>query len=180
MRRLTIAALVAASCATAPPAAKTPDWPQVPPIIAEAICVKLRAEGIGSETPLMLVNQTQPIITANAIASLGRLFFKRGQGLGDPVRLAANAISGQQMIPVSATGTCAWQVVSTTESNRYQDTMVVQVSVPFVNPYAKGESGLFARLLVAGGNAQWYWVPTAWQGNQWRIGRVMSLDVSGE
>jgi hypothetical protein len=58
--------------------------------------------------------------------------------------------------------------------------LVVELSAPFVNPFVRGESGLFARMSAGGQGSQWYWIPIAERNGQWAIGRVTPLELHEE
>jgi hypothetical protein len=177
MKRIAaITLLLAIRCATAPPATP-PQWTEVPPSILNALCARLRTEGVSSESQVAIVNQTQPIITANSMLALGRQYAKGGNATG-----MADALNqALAPLPVSTTGaSCAWTPIAHLDPRRDHERMVVQLSAPFVNPFQRSEAGLFARFSVGGQAPQWYWIPLAEAKGQWMIGGIMPLDLHEE
>lgn len=137
--------------------------------------MKLRAEAIG-DSRLGLVSETQPLISGASISSLAQAYhFKRGY---DAIEIASQANAGRPVIPVTFEGSsCRWRPVAAIDPVSHSDVMLMEISNPMVNPFARGESGVFARLSVGGRDAQWYWVPTSWREGRWRVGRVVAIEL---
>ena len=166
--------LMMAGCASVPRKPTTPpDWTEIPPSIAEALCAKLRSEAISSEATIGMVKTTQPLVTPSSIHSLGTIYPAKGSSA-----VVADAVTaGQRRLPVNLTGSsCRWRAIETADT-RSRDEMLLQLSAPFVNPFAPSEAGLFARLTLAGHDAQWYWVPLAQRKGVWAIGYVLPMDL---
>ena len=175
MRLVTLVALFAAACASAPNATPPP-WTEIPPHIAEAFCARLQGEGISTAGTLAIVNKTEPIATAGAMSALASVYYKpagNGIGMADMVRSTTSAL------PVSVAGatSCSWQPIDAVHATDHRDWVVVQFSSPFVNPYAPKESGMFARMSIGGQNAQWYWIPLASRGGVWAIGTIVPMEL---
>lgn len=175
MKRIAVVlSLFLFGCASAPRKPTTPpDWTEIPPSIAEALCAKLRSEAISSDATIDLVKTTQPLVTPSSIHSLGTIYPSKGSS----AVLAAAVAASQQRLPISTSGaSCHWRPIETSEARKH-DEMLLQLSAPFVNPYAPGEAGLFARLTLGGHDAQWYWVPLAQRKGVWAIGFVLPMDL---
>jgi hypothetical protein len=164
--------LLLAGCATKPPTT-APDWTELPPSIAEALCAKMRSEAVSSEATISVLKTTQPLVTPASIHSLGTIY----PAVGKAAIVADAVIAGQKRLPINLAGTsCQWKPIDAVDT-RSHDEMILQVSAPFVNPYARTEAGLFARLTLGGHDAQWYWVPLAQRKGVWAIGFVLPLDL---
>ena len=161
-------------CASVPRKPTTPpDWTEVPPSIAEALCSKLRSEAISSDATIDLLTMTQPLVTPSSIHSLGTIYPSKGSS----AMVADAVVAGQRRLPINATGSsCHWRPIDTVQA-RSHDEMALELSAPFVNPYAVGEAGLFARLTLGGHDAQWYWIPLAQRKGVWAIGFVLPMDL---
>lgn len=174
MKRLAVllSLLLLFACASAPPTT-APEWGELPPSIAESLCAKMRAEAVSSDATIAILKMTQPLVTPSSIHSLGTIYGGKGSAA-----IAADAVvAGQKRIPINLTGTtCRWKPIDVVDA-RVHDEMVLQLSAPFVNPFAKSEAGLFARLTLGGHDAQWYWVPLAQRKGVWAIGIVLPLDL---
>jgi hypothetical protein len=181
-RLLGIAFLLLNACATSKPPPPPIDWMEVPAAALEAICTNsIRGEGIGRQTPIFVVDHTQTLITPPSVSSLRRAFFgKTGEGLNEGVALAEKIRNEVHMVPVSlptASASCTWRAMTRYDSAHDYDKMILQLSTPFRNPYAKNEYGLFARLSVGGQAAQWYWIPMEMPKGKLTVGRVIPLDI---
>ncbi|HJW94367.1 MAG TPA: hypothetical protein VJ901_12190 [Thermoanaerobaculia bacterium] len=178
MKRLLPALLLLAACATAVPPAKMPEWTEVPAPILNAFCSRVRSEGVSRESQISVVKTTQPIVTASSLRSLGESYFK----IGDTVMLAEALNAALKPLPLSITqgGSCAWKPIDHLDTRRDHEVLVVELSAPFVNPFVRGESGLFARMSAGGQGSQWYWIPIAERNGQWAIGRVTPLELHEE
>ena len=172
MKRL-LPLLLALGCASAQPT-HPPQWTELPPLVLDAFCASLRLEAMGKDTPIVVVRLTEPLITTNSMRALGDAYFKGGV----PAQYARSLNEVLHPMPVSVpTGNCAWQPVDRFDTQRHGDAWILQLSDAFVNPYARGEAGLFGRLTVGGHDPQWYWLPLAEQKGVWAAGRVAALDL---
>jgi hypothetical protein len=181
-RTLAIAALLLGACATAKKPAPPINWTEVPAAALDAICTNsIRGEGIGRQTPIFVVDHTQALITPPALGALRRAFFsKTGEGINEGAAQAERIRSEVQMVPVNlptASASCTWRAMTRYDAAQDYDKMILQLSTPFRNPYAKDEYGLFARLSVGGQAAQWYWVPLQQIEEKLLVGHVISLDI---
>jgi hypothetical protein len=178
MKKLLPALLLLAACATAIPPAKTPDWTEIPAPILNAFCARARNDGISRESQMLIVKTTQPIVTASSLRSLGEAYFKAG----DTVMLAEALNASLKPLPLNVApgGTCNWRPIDRIDSRRDHELLTVELSAPFINPFVRGESGLFARMSVGGQAPQWYWIPVAERGGQWAVGGVMPLELHEE
>ncbi len=165
------ALLLLAACASPPPAT-APDWQQLPPLISEAICGRLRAEAISTSNPILIVKTTEPIITGPSVRSVAHLYFKDTEAS----TLAAALSTGEPM-PVLLGSSCAWEPIERLNARKHADRLVLQLSKPFVNPFARSEAGVLARLSIGGHDAQWYWIPLAQRKGRWLIGTVLPMDL---
>lgn len=170
MKRFALVVLLAASCASAPPA-QPPDWTAIPPGVVEALCAKLRSEAISSDSAIAIVGTTEPLITPASIRSLGESY---GRGMG-VLPLAAPASEAPLPVTVASSSSCTWMHIDRLDTEHHVDVMVVQISRPVINPYAPAEAGLFARFTVGGRDAQWYWIPIAERKGRWLVGYVIPL-----
>ncbi|SRR5581483_2986260 len=177
MKKLLPALFLFAACASAPPA-RPPQWSEIPAPILNALCAKLHSEGVSHESQISLLKTTRPLITANSIGGLGRAFGKQG----DSAMMADVLNSSLQPLPLAVTqgGNCNWRPVDRIDARRDHETLIVEVSAPFVNPFERGEAGLFARMSVGGQAPQWYWIPVAEHNGAWAIGMVLPLDLHEE
>ena len=176
-RSLPALLLLLAACASITPS-KNPEWDAVPAPILSAFCSRVRGEGLSREAQMLLVKKTQPLISASSIRALGEAFYRQG----DSAMIAATLNNMLKPIPltITADGTCSWRAIDTIDARRDHEMLVVQLSTPFVNPFARSEAGLFARMSVGGQAPQWYWIPVAERNGQWAIGTVLPLDLHEE
>jgi len=173
--RLAALLLFAAACATAPPPPPAPKWTEVPRGVLDTFCAKLHDEGVSAETRMDVVSTTQPLISPDSISGLAEmLMYTRGF---DPYAVSqwANRDAGPLPVVVPA-GSCAWRAVDE-KARRSPDTMTVELSSPFKNPFARKESGLFARISLARDSATWYWIPLAEREGRWVVGRPVLLSM---
>ena len=178
MKRLLPALLLLAACASTAPPATPPDWNEVPASILNAFCARARDEGLSRDSQILVVKTTQPIVTALSLRALGEAFFK----VGDTVMLAEFLNTKLKALPLTVTegGTCNWLPIERVDRARHHERITLELSAPFINPFVRGESGLFARMSVGGQAPQWYWIPVAERGGQWAIGKVLALDLHEE
>lgn len=162
--------LFVAACATKPePIAVAPS--DVPPSALDSICARARHEGITGEVDV--VKTTEPLITRESIVALADA--AAYQGKDDPARIAAALTAKTQKltVPISRKG-CDFRVVDTVDDAR-NDTMVLQISAPILNPFVRGTAGFFARLSLGNEAAQWYWVPVSIREGTWYAGTPIIL-----
>jgi len=166
--------LFLAGCASVPRQPTTaPDWTELPPSITEALCAKLRSEALSSEATIDLVKTTQPLVTPSSLQSLATIYPSKGKS----AVVADAVVAGQRQLPINVGGgSCRWRPIDTMDAGSH-DNHVLQLSAPFVNPFAPSEAGLFARLTLGGHDAQWYWVPLAQRKGVWAIGFVLPMDL---
>lgn len=165
--------LAAAACASAPPTV-APTLTSIPPRVAEAFCGRLLGEGISADTPIMVVRTTQPLVNGASIQSLGRVY-----GKAPDAATSADALHTVPGIPVATAGsrTCAWREIDAIDAIKHAQMHTLEFSTPFVNPFTRGQSGLFARLSIAGRDAQWFWIPLAQRDDMLGVGDVMPMDL---
>jgi len=182
MRRLSCAFVsvsavvaLATSCATAPKTT-APKLTTVPSIVVEAFCTKLRSEGIASDAELHVVRTAQPLVNGPSLESLSHLYFKSGDA-GGPAQVLGGTTP--QVVPVDFANahSCGWTGVDRLDPLKHAQLTIVEFSVPFVNPFTHGESGVFVRMSIGGHDAQWYWIPLAERNGQLGVGLVLALDL---
>ena len=182
---LTVAAVaLCLSCRSAPAIAEREPvtWSRVPSSVLDALCASsIRNEGIGRQTTINVVPRSQSLVTAASLVSLRRAYLvKPGKGLESTPQLAQSIAGELTSIPVeipTAGRSCNWATLERFDRARDNDKMILQVSAPFANPYAKSQWGAFARLTVGGEAAAWFWVPMMTRGGAIALGHVMALDV---
>ena len=162
-----------AGCASKPPI-NPPTWTEVPAVVTDAMCGRLRGEAISGDATIAIVQTTQPLVSQRSLQSLGAMYNRAG----NPSAIMQSMASLSQPLPVRITEQCHWKPITTINPDAH-DEMVLQLSSPFVNPFAPQEAGVFARLSLAGRDAQWYWVPMAQRKGQgpWLIGMVLPMDL---
>ncbi|HEX6088409.1 MAG TPA: hypothetical protein VF266_28010 [Thermoanaerobaculia bacterium] len=165
--------MLAAACATKPPAP-----PLVPPdavsaAVLEGLCGRLRIDAIASPTaPLAVVSETRPLATQQSMSALAMT----ARGRIRTNRIAASAVEANRAVPVQVqNGQCTWRAVAPAQLDRHHHEMVVELSAPAINPYAQKEAGVFARVAVGGEGASWYWISLHPYGDQWAVGNVSVL-----
>ena len=176
---LSLLLLFSVSCASPKPPMVAPVWTTVPPIVLEALCSKLKDEGVPSATSIAVVKMTQPLASGRAVAALANLSFKKKKGSAH----AADDVSAtMSRMPVSIPngGGCAYHPIDALDRERDADMMVVQVSSPFVNPYAPNEAGVIAQYSLGGQASQWYWIPFGKRGDEWGVGLAMPLAMPSD
>ena len=175
VHRSALIVLLLAACATAPPPPPAPKWTEVPRGVLDAFCAKLHDEGISAETRLEVVATTQPLITAQSMSGLAEMMdYARAfdaHAVADEANRDAEPLA--VMVP---TGSCAWRAVEET-ARRTPDTMTVELSSPFKNPFARKTKGLFVRISLAGDSATWYWLPLGERDGRWVVGRPVLLGM---
>lgn len=177
-------AFLLASCASRPPATPfaAPVWDQLPSTVAEAVCVRARGEALSQSAPIAAIDVTQPaIVNGSSIASLSHAY---SAGISNPVQLAETLRSATSSMPVlfpmSGAGSCTFRPIEPSEQRRVTDVLLLQLSSPIVNPFAKKEAGVLARLSLGNRDAMWYWVPMAERKGKWLIGNALPMDLHEE
>ena len=160
------ALLLLAACAHNPPPPPPTPPPMVPRAAVDAMCSRVHSEGI--DTELRAVTRSQPLITPQAVAALGSAMFFSGH--------ANQQITAAISVPVETTGSCVKRAIESVGAAE-SDMMVVEFSSPFVNPFARGQLGVLARLSLGGEAATWYWVPLGERGGQWGAGSPLMLSI---
>jgi hypothetical protein len=130
---------------------------------------------MASDAPVTIVATTQPLVSGGSLRSLAHLYGKDGEVSS----LAQLITSVLQPLPLDTTNahSCSWTPVKKLDPAAHHDVMVVELSAPFINPFTRGESGLFARLSLGGHDSQWYWIPLAERNGVWAIGIVLPTDM---
>jgi hypothetical protein len=172
---LLTSALLTTACGTSRPVTTAPELTSVPSAAIEALCTKLRGEGVATDAPLVVVEKTQPlIITGASLRSLAHTYGKDVESSA----LAQAITSVVKPTPLDFQGTsCAWQTIPRLDPVAQAQMTVVQFSAPFVNPFTKGESGVLVRMSVGNHDAQWYWIPLALREGRLGVGLVMAMDM---
>ena len=145
---------------------------QLPAVVVEAMCSRLHTEGLSGDVGI--IDETQAIVTPASLQALAQSAFERRP----PKPEAIQAILLTPLIPIAMPPKSCGRGLTLAEAARLSDTMVVQFSSPFVNPFARGQTGALARLSLGGSNATWYWVPLAYQNDRWMAGAPNVLSVT--
>jgi hypothetical protein len=165
-----------AACATtkAPLPPRLPQWGSVPAAVLDALCANFRDEGISTSTTINVVKTAQRLlITPASMQALSESQFYHG--LKDAAHAASAVNAAVEEIPIAIPPGCAWRPIEPQSGARYTDTMTLELSPPIVNPFARNEAGLFARLALAGEAPTWYWMPLVPRGEAWAAGRLTVL-----
>lgn len=166
MRRLTtIASLLLTLGAAAPP----PKPAIVPSTVLDAMCERLRDEGVGSSVDL--VRTSRPLVTRQSLQALAEMAFKERI---NAAMVDAAMATNETPLPIGRNAACDWHPVGATE-RRSPDTMTLELSAPFDVPFRRGGTGVLARLSLAGESATWYWVPLTYQNGAWQAGRAIAM-----
>lgn len=162
------------SCATtASTLHPSPEWDTVPASIVQALCNRLRDDGVAGSGDLAIVRTTQPLVTTGAIRALAD-----SPRAANPVRIAEEISARQKTIPLLVpTSGCTWKPIDYLDPQRHGDIMVVELSSPFAHPFAMRAAGLFARVSLGGRHANWYWIPLMRAGDDWSLGRIHPIGV---
>lgn len=169
---LLMMSLLLAACASNKPPIEPPVWLEVPAVVTDAMCGRLRGEAISGDATIAIVQTTQPLVSIRSMQALGAMYNRAG----NPSALSQSMSALQQPLPVRVTEQCRWRPITAVNPEAH-DEMVLQLSAPFVNPFAPQEAGVLARLSLAGRDAQWYWVPMAQRKGTWLIGIVLPMDL---
>ena len=171
MRRVAAAVLLIAACKHAPPP-PPPTFTSVPRGALDAMCLRLKDEGISSE--LRVVRNSQPLISPASLQALGEAAFARVAPNSNALEAAA-ALS----IPIEVRpDSCARRTIDVIDPLRDNDAMILEFSAPFANPFSKKQIGVLARLTVGGESPVWYWIPLTLQKDRWIAGRPSTLSVT--
>jgi hypothetical protein len=166
--------LISCATASAPPAPKVPQWTTMPASVLDALCANFRDEGISTETTVNIVKTAQrSLISPASIQTLAESQFYHGKV--DPAQAASAAAAEAVEIPITITHGCAWRPIEPQSGARYKDTMTLELSPPFANPYARNSAGILARLALGGEAPTWYWMPLIQHGDTWTAGRLTIL-----
>jgi hypothetical protein len=170
VRRIAAAVLLIAACKHAPPP-PPPTFTSVPRGALDAMCLRLKDEGISSD--LRVVSKSQPLITQASLQALGEAAFARIAPNTDALQAAA-ALS----IPIDVRpDSCARRTIDVIDPMRDSDAMILEFSTPFANPFARKQIGVLARLTVGGESPTWYWIPLMAQKDRWIAGQPSTLSV---
>ena len=158
--------LFAAACASARQPTTAPP-PAIPSAVVEVMCGRMRSEGMTSD--LRVVKTTQPLVTPAVVGALADVAFYRGKPVA-PVLPNAS-------LPVEP-ASCSRSMIDALNPRRDADTMVLQFSSPFSNPYTRHQIGVIARLSLGDDSPMWYWIPiVADRNGSWGPGRPLMLAV---
>jgi hypothetical protein len=184
MRQWIVLGLMLSACATAPapkPAAAATSapqpqlvWTSVPLSVLQSLCGILRVEGVGGQVDV--VKTSEPLITRESMQALAQAEFYRGRE--NPERFASSLQAASQTLPLErGSAGCEMRFVDAAGGAR-GDVMLLQVSAPFFDPFARAHgAGLFARVTLSGEAAEWFWIPLASRGGVWYAGGPLPLGV---
>jgi hypothetical protein len=169
--RLLLCATVVIACA-APPATTplvSPEWDSVPSGVIDVLCTRLRDDAIST---VAVVKTTQRIATPQGLAVLGASYGKRTSN----DRITAALAASQRSVPVDAkSSVCTVTPIDRLDGRLHGDFMILELSTPLANPFARNEAGLFARVSLGGQHPAWYWIPLGHTGGQWIAGQALPL-----
>ncbi|MDQ6800658.1 MAG: hypothetical protein M3041_07450 [Acidobacteriota bacterium] len=157
--------LFAAACASTPHPTSPPPA-VIPSAVVEVMCGRMRSEGMSSD--LRIVRTTQPLVTPAVIAALADVAFYRGKPVATVMPNAS--------VPVEP-ASCSRVMIDALNPKRDADTMVLQFSSPFSNPYTRHQIGVIARLSLGDDSPAWYWIPIADRNGSWGPGSPLMLAV---
>jgi hypothetical protein len=169
--RTIVALLLLASCTPPPPAPLVaPQWDRVPSGVIDVLCTRMRDDAI---TDVAVVKTTQRIVTPQALAVLGASYGK--QTSND--RMTEALAGGQRTIPIETKSSVCTSVtpIERMDGRVHADAMILEISAPLANPFARNEAGLFARVSLGGQHPAWYWVPLGTTGGMWMVGQALPL-----
>jgi hypothetical protein len=161
--------LTACTTSSTPPPPRVPAWDTIPPHVVQALCARLRMDAIATGTTT-LVRVTQPLVTAESLAAVAQVTPK-------PTRHAQQGPIVNRAIPVDADshGSCSWRLIDAGDPH-LPDDMVVELSAPLANPFARREAGVFARVSLGTEHESWYWISLVpGPGGQWGVRFVSVL-----
>lgn len=162
--------LLLSSCASAPPAALVaPEWDVVPSGVIDVVCTRLRDDAIST---VAVLKTTQRIATPQGLAVLGGSYGKRTTN----DRITAVLAAAQKPVAVEAkSSVCSVTPIDRLDGRLHTDLMILELSSPVANPFARNEAGLFARVSLGGQHPAWYWIPLGRMGSQWIAGQALPL-----
>ena len=126
----------------------------VPRAAVDAMCSRMKSEGINTE--LRVVKTSQPLITPQAMAALASAMFYNGRGQEN--------MSVAPAVPVQTAGSCVSHTIDSVTA-RDSDVMVVEFSSPFTNPFARNQLGVLARVSLGNESPSWYWIAIGQNGS---------------
>jgi hypothetical protein len=138
--------------------------------VIDSICSRLRSEGMTSE--VRAVSTTQPLITPGTLQALAEAAFYQGKetGLAEIGSIVPIAVQ----VP---TNSCVSTAIEAFDRARDGDVMVLQISAPLANPFARRQLGVLARLALGDESPIWYWVPIGERSGIWVAGAPSILAV---
>lgn len=141
----------------------------VPSGVIDVICTRLRDDAIST---VSVVKTTQRIATPQALSVLGASYGKRTTN----DRITAALASGQRSVPIETrSNVCTVTPVDRLDGRLHADAMILELSTPLANPFARNEAGVFARVSLGGQHPAWYWIPLGKTGGQWLAGQALPL-----
>jgi hypothetical protein len=170
LRRLLPSLILIAACASTPTqeVPVLPEWDAIPAGITAALCHRLQMDGIGTiGADVALVKITQPIVSPQALATLGKQRRK--------VTIIHRALP--VAAPPPGTSQCAWKPIDALDPARQFDAMVVELSAPVPNPSTTRTAGIIARASLGGAHPTWYWIEIVPHGQGWTVAGVQLLSV---
>ncbi|HYM60920.1 MAG TPA: hypothetical protein VEZ11_08505 [Thermoanaerobaculia bacterium] len=179
MRKIALPALLLlAACASSTPAPlKTPEWTDVPRTVLDAFCLRTVNEGISRETAIHVYKVTRPLVTGASIAALHDLYPDRRKPDMESLTLAQEQSARAPLPVVIPAEGCKWRPIERYEGPRDHDAELLELSAPIVNPFSRGEAGLFARLSIGNQAPSWYWIPLGNHNERWMVGRILPMDL---
>jgi len=173
LKKLAGLLILLCACKSSAPPVEPPTWTQIPGALLDSLCAKLQNEGITPDN-IGIVQTTQPLVTGASLRSVAHNYGKDAE-VG---ALAQVITSSTPSIPLAVKeARCAWHPIAKLDPVRYHDRMIVEISAPIANPFARNEAGVLARMSLGGQNSQWYWIPLGQKNGQWAIGIVLPLDM---
>lgn len=161
--------LIFASCSSAPTPLVSPEWDIVPSGVIDILCSRLRDDAISS---VSVVSTTQRIATPRGLAVLGDSYGKRTTN----DRITAALAAAQKSVPIETrSSVCTVTPIERMDGRLHADAMILELSTPIANPFARNEAGLFARVSLGGQHPAWYWIPLGKAGGQWLAGQALPL-----
>ena len=146
-----------------------PDWDIVPSGVIDILCTRLRDDAIST---VSVVKTTQRIATPQALSVLGGSYGKRTTN----DRITAALAASQRSVPVEVrSSVCTVSPIDRLDGRVHADAMILELSSPIANPFARNEAGLFARVSLGGQHPAWYWIPLGKTGGQWLAGQALPL-----
>jgi hypothetical protein len=153
-----------AACAHKPPPPTPIPPPAVPRAAVDAMCGRLKSEGVNGE--MRALKMTQPLVTPESVMALAEAMSYSGH--------AKPQISVPASVPVETSGSCVTRALDSV-GPRDSDVMVAAFSSPLENPFARGTLGVFARVTLGGEAATWYWIPIGPRGGTWAAASPIML-----